>query len=185
MIDCKWLPDLLLYDDYESWDAFQDELYRIFCEDFKNSYPVFENKRVKIRYNPIEFGKEEGFFHVTCQDYQKDNNRVPDFRRCERIRWVRKFIENYKCNLEECEDCEGMKVWEEPYKMYSRVHILLEEERYMVVIERRENYCLLITGFYFDREHQLRKTLKRYETYKAKSASQSETPSGTPSTTGK
>lgn len=180
-----WLPELLLYEDYESWKAYEDELYKIFCNDFKSSYPQFAGKRVKIRYNPIEYGKEEGFFHVTCQDYKKDGVREPDFRRCERIRWVRRFIENYQCKMEECVDCGGMKVWEEPYKMYSRVHILLEEERYMVVVERREDYCLLITGFYFDQEHRLRKTLNRYEKYKAKSASTSETPSGTPSTSGR
>lgn len=101
---------------------------------------------------------------------------MPDFRRCERIRWVRKFIENYKCNLAECKECDGIKVWEEDYHGNPRVHILLEEERYMVVVEKREKYCLLITAFYFEQDHKLRKKLKKYQKYKeeweAKGASQ-------------
>lgn len=164
-MDCKWLPELMLYENYDSWNDYQEALYRVFCEDFKDSAPIFENKVVKVRYQPIEYGKEEAFFHITCQDYAKEGERVPDFRRCERIRWVRKFIENYKCNLEECEHCEGVKVWEEPYKSNSRVHILLQEERFMVVVERREKYCLLITGFYFEHDHALEKKLKKYEQY--------------------
>ncbi|KJR46475.1 hypothetical protein UF75_3140 [Desulfosporosinus sp. I2] len=43
-----------------------------------------------------------------------------------------------------------------------RTHIFLEEERYLVVVEKRPTYCLLITAFYFDQEHRLRKILERY-----------------------
>ncbi|MCH5258752.1 MAG: AAA family ATPase [Lachnospiraceae bacterium] len=71
---------------------------------------------------------------------------------------------------------EGVEVWREPYKSNSRVHILPEEERYMVVVECRKDYCLLITAFYFEHDHSLNKKLKKYdeyknELYKAKSAS--------------
>lgn len=162
-----WLPKLENFDDYEnSWNKYQDALYSIFKNDFISSHPMFEGKQVNIRKHPIEYGKEEAFFHVTCQDYKKDGERVPDFRRCERIRWVRAFIENYNCDTTLCEGCDGIKIWSEPYKSNSRVHILLEEEKYLVVIERRESYCLLVTAFYFDHEHALEKKLKHYEKYK-------------------
>lgn len=162
-----WLPKLENFDDYEnSWNKYQDALYSIFKNDFISSHPMFEGKQVNIRKHPIEYGKEEAFFHVTCQDYMKDGERVPDFRRCERIRWVRAFIENYNCDTTLCEGCDGIKIWSEPYKSNSRVYILLEEEKYLVVIERREFYCLLVTAFYFDHEHALEKKLKHYEKYK-------------------
>lgn len=158
-----WLPNLEYYDYYDSWDEYQDTLYSIFKSDFIDSHPHFEGKQVNIRRHPIEYGKEEAFFHVTCQDYLKDGERVPDFRRCERIRWVRAFIENYKCDSTLCDECDGVKVWKMPYKSNYRVHMLLEEERYMVVVEPRENYCLLITAFYLEHDHTLRKKVKEYE----------------------
>ena len=161
-----WLPEQEYYENYNSWDDYINVLYDIFKNDFIDSHPSFEGKQVNIRKHPIEYGKEEAFFHVTCQDYLKSNNRVPDLRRCERIRWVRAFIENYSCDPSLCELCDGVKVWTEPYKSNFRVHILLEEERYMVVVERRESYCLLVTAFYFDQDHSLRKKLKNYEKYK-------------------
>lgn len=167
---CKWLPQLMLYEDYDGWTDYQNEIYQIFRQDFIDTFPEFQGKRVKIRYQPIEYGREEAFYHITCQDYYKNGERVPDLRRCERIKWVRRFIENYQCNMEQCVECSGIKTWEESYGNNKRVHILFEEERYMVVVERRAQYSLLITAFYFEEDHSLRKKLKKYNIYKAESA---------------
>jgi hypothetical protein len=61
--------------------------------------------------------------------------------------------------------CDGIKVWEEDYKTNQRIYLLLEEERYIVIIERRETYCLLITAYYLDYDHSLRKLLAKYDAY--------------------
>ena len=134
--------------------------------DFLDDYPCFENVRVNVKHYPIEYGKEEAFFHTTCKDYSGDGERVPDFRRCERIRWIRAFIENYNCDSSLCPNCDGIKVWREPYKSKTRVHILLEEERYVVILEDRKKYFLLITAFYLDYDNALEKQLKHYNHYK-------------------
>ncbi|NLY46748.1 MAG: hypothetical protein GX053_12305 [Tissierella sp.] len=165
MSNCPWLPPLVIYESHLGWPYYENKLYEIFCRDFKESFPSFYDLRVNVRHHPIEFGKEEAFFHFTCQDYSNNNDRIPDFRRCERISWIRKFIENYNCN-ESCEICEGIKLWEKPYKNTFRVHLLFEKERYMVVVEKRESYYLLITAFYIEREHTLQKKLKEYNQYK-------------------
>nr|MBQ4453520.1 hypothetical protein [Clostridia bacterium] len=133
-----WLPKCEYYDSSQPWIDYEDFLYSIFRTDFIDSHPEFEGKGVRIRFHPIENNKEEAFYHATCQDYRKDGERVPDFRRCERIRWVRAFIENYNCDPSKCTDCDGIKVWEKPYKNNQRIHLLFEEERYIVVV-----YCII------------------------------------------
>jgi hypothetical protein len=164
-----WLPPQELFENYDSdWKAYEAGLYSIFKADFIDSKPMFENKQVNIRKHPMEYDKEEAFFHVTCYDFRKDKNRIPDFRRCERIRWVRSFIENYNCDPTNCPGCDGVKVWEEPAGTNIRVHLLLEEERYLVVIEKRANYCLLVTAFYIEYDHSLEKRLSHYEEYHKK-----------------
>lgn len=166
-----WLPQLEYCNDLGNWAPYQELLYSIFKKDFIDSNPKYENVRVSVKHYPIEYGKEEAFFHTTCKDYTGGRERVPDLRRCERIRWIRAFIEN-KCDPSKCEDCEGIKTWREPYKGKTRVHILLEEEKYMVVLEHRtqnENhgeFYLLITAFYFDYDNALEKQLKHYEQYR-------------------
>lgn len=167
MTDSCWIPDFEFFEDYHNdWPTYENVLYQIFSEDFLQSQPYFERKRVAAKKYPIQFEKEDAFFHLTCKDYDGNCERVPDFRRCERIRWMRAFIENYNCDPTLCENCEGVKVWREPYKSRSRVNILLEEERYIVVLEDREKYFLLITAFYLDYANALEKRLKHYEQYK-------------------
>ncbi len=164
-----WIPALELFEDYgNDWPSYEAVLYGIFKGDFIDSHPVFNNKRVSVKHYPKEFDKEEAFFHTTCKDYVGGGDRVPDFRRCERIRWIRAFIENYNCDPSKCEDCEGIKVWREPYKGKTRIHLLLEEERYMVVLEERKDYYLLITSFYLDYENALKKQRKHYDLYRSK-----------------
>ncbi|MBE5035800.1 hypothetical protein [Gallibacter intestinalis] len=171
-MECKWLPELIYYNDFDSCEEYKAALYKIFCDDLKNSTLTLDGLKIQIRYHPKENNMEEAFYHVTCQDYNKDKDRAPDFRRCERIKWIRKFIENINCNEPDCEDCEGIKVWEEKYKSNKRIHILLEEERYIVVLEKRPKYILLITAFYIEHDHFLDKKIKQYNRYKAKNASQ-------------
>lgn len=165
MENCKWLPPLVIYSSSEEWAKYEEAIYSIFQEDFIQSFPILNGLRVNIRHHPKEYGKEEGFFHVTCQDYFNINDRSPDFRRCERIAWIRKFIENIDCNMT-CDICDGLKVWNKPWKSTYRTHILFEKEKYMVVLEKRDKYYLLITAFYFDRNHTLSKKLKEYDKYK-------------------
>lgn len=164
MVNC-WLPELELNSNYNGkWIDYENILYEIFKSDFIESNPLFDNKKVVIRREPYINGKEEAFYHITCQDYCHDNNREPDLRRCERIRWVRSFIENYsRCDPSLCMNCTGIKIWSEPYGKHSRVYLLLEEQKYIVIVENRMNYNLLITAFYIGQEHYMRKLLKRYQ----------------------
>lgn len=169
------LAALIFFEDIEGgWMEYQDKLYSVFCRDLKDSEFTFKGKIVKIRYQPIEFGKEEAFFHITCQDYKKDGDRVPDLRRCERIAWVRQFIEAADANVPV--EFEGstyeLKIWIERVKNDLRYHILCEELRFMVVVSERDRYSLLITAFYFEYNHTLRKKLEKYKEYKAKNAPQ-------------
>ena len=162
-----WLPSLTPFNDYgENWELYQEAIYAIFKHDFLDSKPIFEGKVVNIRKHPMEYGKEEAFFHITCCDYLKDGERVPDLRRCERISWVRSFIEEYQCDPAQCDSCDGIKIWREPYKTTFRVHLLFEEERYVIILEPREKYVLLITAFYIEYDHSLQKQLRNYIRYK-------------------
>jgi hypothetical protein len=171
MLNNCWLPYLVDYNSFGGdWKKYEAAIYAVFKKDFIDSKPKFEEKQVQIRRQPMVNNKEDTFIHVTHQDYNKNGERLPDMRRCERIRWVRSFIEKYNCDSSLCLDCDGVKVWEEkaPKGTGKRVHLLLEEERYMVVVECRNSYCLLITAFYFEYDHELKKKLKHSERFRKK-----------------
>ena len=163
-MSCDQLPVLIECPNWANFPEYDEFLYQLFKQDFIDSQPLYEKKKVVIRKHPLVNGKEQTFFHVTSKDYKEGEERFPDPRRCERIQWIRKFIENNFC-LDSCNECDGIKVWEEEYKKNKRIYLLLEEEKYIVILEKRENYCLLITAYYLDYPHTLDKLLKKYNAY--------------------
>lgn len=166
MVNCPWLPNLEYYHpESETWIDYENFLYDIFVEDFIDNPPTFNGKVVKIRMYPYVNNKEECFYHIITVSNDNDNERNPDFRRCERITWVREFIKNVGCS-NHCSLCDGLKVWFEDFKKNRvRALILHEEQQYVVILEERENYYLLITAYYIEHKHQLSKMLKKYEHY--------------------
>lgn len=166
-MNCKWLPELIVCENWSEFSAYEQKVYEVFRNDFIHTKPKLRGLNVQIRREPMECGKEQTFFHITSKEYIAGHDRFPDPKRCERIKWVRAFIENYMCNPSGCPDCDGIKVWEEPYRSNTRMHFLFEEENYMVIVEIREKYALLITAYYFDYPHALEKQLKKYRAAKA------------------
>ena len=165
---CKWLPNLILFNDFKDWFEYENYLYEIYLDDFKRNTAYIFNKPIRIRVNPTINEKDQTFFHITSNsDYAKThdpNDRTPDFRRCERIAWPREIIDNYLCN-DEC-NCNKIKMWKEDYKNNVRIHLLFEDVNFLVVLEERNDYVLFITCFHMEYSHQVKKQLKKYERYK-------------------
>jgi len=152
-----WLPPLVLLSDHGGdWNRYLDTLYAWFKQDFIDSKPVFQGRQLGLKRYPMTLGKEATFWHMTSEG-QDEENRVPDIRRCERIRWPKPVIEN-------SEDSE-IKWWVSVKRHENRIHIWLENEDYIVVLADRKGFLLPWTAFVITREHTRRKLRKEYEAY--------------------
>ena len=165
---CKWLPTIFSCEDYTKWNEYLDKLYQLFRSDFIESQPIFEGKKVNFRRAPMDGKYEHAFIHLTHKDefHNSDNlnDRLPDPKRAERIGWNRKIIENYLCK-EECEGCDKILYFEEYRGKNIRIYLLFKDVNFLVILERRELYVLLITGYYVEYENSMKKYLKKYEQY--------------------
>ena len=88
-----------------------------------------------------------------------ENERIPDFRRCERMPWAKPTVEILPQKGE-------VKCWEQTRSGKHRVCIWLEVDdgdNYFVVLDVRKTFVLLWTAFYADYSHQVRKKAKEYE----------------------
>ncbi|MBN1589097.1 MAG: hypothetical protein JW888_06255 [Pirellulales bacterium] len=147
-----WLPSLIRLEEHDgNWDKYVNAVFAIFYRDFIEAQPKFQGKWVRCRRDPIQDGKEAGFWHCVSEGPDEDH-RTPDLRRCERIGWVRKVIEH-------AHDAD-VDVWTQRKGRDQRIHIWLRES-YLVVLGERGRYYQLITAFCTDREHTKRK--KRQE----------------------
>jgi len=160
----EWLPDLVLFKDYSgNWEKYLEALYDYFKKDFVNDKPIFRGRRLALKRHPIIEGKEATFWHLISEGKQ-EKERLPDFRRCERIRWPRPIIEHSEESI--------LKIWENKRKGETRICIWYENEEYLVILAKREKYILLWTAYLVKRAHQKKKLQKEYEDYKKAEAAQ-------------
>ncbi|MBI1185252.1 hypothetical protein GC194_13355 [bacterium] len=151
-------PDLLYLEDYNgNFEAYFEEVYQVFSAHFLKSNPHFEGIRVTAPRYPEVDGLSRTFYHITHQG-DDEQNREPDIRRMERIRFPKFKIDNHPH--------AELLVWEKEMGRDTRIHILNVTESYLLVLNKRKDYLLLWTAFYIKLSHTLRKKLKEYEAYK-------------------
>ena len=151
-------PDLIYFKDYSGdFKNYFKAIYAVFENDFIKSQPEYEGLKVSAQKHPEVDGIHRTFYHITHAG-EDEQEREPDIRRMERIRFPKFVITN-------CSHSQ-LLVWEKNIGRDDRIHLLNEEERYFVVLTKRKKYLLFWTAFYIENNHTLKKKMKEYETYK-------------------
>lgn len=148
----EWLPPLFEF--RGDWPLYLKALYELFKADFIDTKPQFRGRTLGLKRYPMSDGKEVTFWHM-IQEGPVEEGRLPDLRRCERIRWPRPIIENSEDQL--------LKVWTNVRKGEVRFLLWLEVEEYLVVLAERKGYLLPWTAYLVTEEHRKRKLLKEFE----------------------
>ena len=152
-----WLPPLVLFNDYGgNWNAYLDAIYEWFKQDFIDSKPAFQGRRLGLKRYPLTHGKEATFWHL-IQEGEIEDDRTPNFRRCERIRWPRPIIEH--------DSDSTIKIWRNQRRNEGRVCLWFEPENYLVILADRGDYILPWTAYLVEKSHQQRKLQREYEEY--------------------
>lgn len=162
MTEPTWLPQLVCLPEYGGdWERYLAALYIFFKKDFIDSTPMYKGKRLGLKKHPLKDGKEATFWHF-IQEGSEEAERVPDMRRCERIRWPRPIIENAAEPI--------VKIWKNKRGSEYRILLWLEEQEYLVVLAERAGYLLPWTAYLVTDEHRKRKLRKEYKIYKSADA---------------
>jgi hypothetical protein len=154
---CNWLPVLVLLEQYgRNWETYVEAVYRYLKNDFIDSRPDFDNKKVGLRREPLYRNKEFGFWHCTSEG-ETEAERTPDIRRCERIRWPRPIIEHF--------NDKSVRCWRNKRGSDKRVVFWFYDENYVVILAERNSYYLLWTTYLIKYKHAEEKLMKEYEEY--------------------
>ncbi|MBE0430692.1 MAG: hypothetical protein IBX67_02580 [Dehalococcoidia bacterium] len=158
----SWLPPLVCFSHFGGeWDRYIEAVYTYFKADFIDSRAHFRNRVITLKRHPLLGGKETTFWHITSEGEEEDK-RVPDIRRCERIRWPRPMIEHH--------DDGSIRCWPNirataRRRNERRIVLWFYDEDYVVVLADRGRYVLLWTAYYVSWGHTRRKLLREYEDY--------------------
>lgn len=155
----EWLPALmLLADSGGDWQRYVEAIHAAFRADFITDHPEFEGRRCACKRHPMIDGKEATFWHLISEG-SVEADRLPDLRRCERIRWPRAMIERSP---------DQVRVWRSERPGDQRIVVALADFSYVVVLADRRDYVLLWTAYFVEHEH--RRTKLRKECERAKTS---------------
>lgn len=153
----EWLPALVYFQNYGGqWEPYCEALYKYFENDFVKSKPKFENRVVQLKLYPLFQGKEATFWHITHEG-KIENQRTPDLRRCERIRWPRPIIEH--------NSDDAIRCWPNKRGRAERIVLWIYKQDYVVILDVRRGYILLWAAYCVTYENRKRQLLKEYEEY--------------------
>lgn len=155
----NWLPKLMLLAAYDGqWHAYLNAIYQVFRQDFVQNKPRYPNKRFALKRFPMSKGKEASFWHL-IQEGSVEEDRIPDLRRCERIRWPRPMIEAIQS--------KQVRVWRNVRGKNERVVIATGDFSYVVILDDRDNYVLLWTAYCVEQAHRRAKLQRECESWEA------------------
>ena len=135
------------------WEAYGEALYEIFQNTLLNKILLFQGLRVGIRRLPEYKDKHFAFWHLISEG-EKEEERTPDFRRCERLAWVSWVIQN-------CDNCAEISWWENTRNSEKNIVIWYEKENYAVILARRKDYFLLKTAYCLTPHRTIKFALER------------------------
>jgi hypothetical protein len=151
-------PDLIYLQDYNGdFNSYFNAVYKVFENDFIKTHPYFDGQRVAVKKYPEVDGIHRTFYHITHEG-EDENNRQPDIRRMERIRFPR-FVLNSNPHSE-------ILIWKNRRGTDERILLFNESQNYMIVLAERNEFYLFITAYLVEKEHRKLKLLKEYEAYK-------------------
>lgn len=142
------------------WDTYQEILFGIFSQTLLTGDLVFQGLPIRIQRRPEYKDKHFAFWHLISEG-EKEEERTPDFRRCERLAWVR-FV------IEKCESHTGIFWWQNKRGTKTRVVLWLEKENYAVILEKRKDYFLLKTAYFLEKRRAVKFAEERDQFYKKK-----------------
>ncbi|MDR6938681.1 hypothetical protein [Arcanobacterium hippocoleae] len=146
-------------------DNYIEGLYQLFLSDLITRPLAWKNNgsTVSLRRHPEIEGRHAVFWHIISGGTGAEMTRQIEHQRCIRIHWIRLLVEIFN---EEFPQETQIRWWiDEKRSSRHRYVITRPEFDYIVVIEQRDSYALLVTAYYAEQEHRRRKLKREHDDF--------------------
>ncbi len=150
----NWLPALIEFNHYGNWEDYLEAIHDQFLRDFASNPPTWPGKRLSLKRHPEYRGKSATFWHLTSEGAIEEE-RPPDFRRCERIAWPRAIVAQF--TGQKPKEGDLIVWWKNKRGSEDRVILALPDFSYVVIIAERTDYVMVWTAYPVERLHRQRK----------------------------
>lgn len=152
------LPELITLEEFSgNFANYLEAVYEIFRNDYVKNKPVFQGRQLALKKYPMFHDKEATFWHMTSSG-ESEEERDPDLRRMERIKWSSKMINE--------SEHPYLKVWRNT-RPGNQESILIwhDAEKFLVVLRDRGEYILPWTTYVVDQPNRERRLMKEYKEF--------------------
>jgi hypothetical protein len=131
-------------------------LYEVFQHDFKDGGLIYGGNAVWF-FPDVEDGKEVIFWHLTSRKDNATGERMPDFRRSERLCWPRPMLDNHPepevlaWDYEEDDGAIKTYVW------------LMDYDFLVLMKKMKDGTRRLLTSFWIEYDNYRHKLRKKYD----------------------
>jgi hypothetical protein len=129
--------------------------YRVFARDFIDAQRYFDNLEIVWDTRKLDGLHDEGFWHLITKTDKITHDRIPDYRRSERLPWCGPTISHFSDPIVKC--------WN--YKKGSRrirTYLWLEAWDYVIILEKKRKQAFLVTAFHVDGDSTHRSLSRKY-----------------------
>lgn len=154
-----WLPAMMLVSG--DWNEVVRRLYNVFASDFISGRPRLGDLPVWWDRQLLPGDRyEEGFWHLVSRTDPESGDRLPDFRRAERLPWCAPTIAHVS---------DPSVTWWDYEEAQGRVrtYVWLRDFDYVVVLQKKHlrlgTVAFLITAFHVDGHSSRRGLQRKYE----------------------
>ena len=126
------------------WQTYLDAIYGYYVAEVVRSTTYIQGKPVKARFNPATQGKGFSFWHVISEG-KNEADRVPDLRRCERIRWIAWMLDRAASGDSDLLSWKSLRTQKRGTREHSVFYC--EANSYVVILEEKDGYFLLVTAY--------------------------------------
>ena len=148
-----------------SQDKYINLLYSYFHREFIEQQLPWkcDGLKLSMRRIPEIQGKHAVFWHIiTCGDTD-EASRTLDHNRCTRIHWIPIYIREFNNTFP---NTSQICWWIDTKRTsHPRYLITRTEFDYIVIVEERPTYALLITAYYIESQRRRDKFYKDYQSY--------------------
>ena len=165
------LPDLLRLEDCpgndtaERWKVYEPRLYQVFLTQLANAGLTHGGLPIRCRFHPSYDNKHGSFWHLITEG-KVEEHRPPVLDRCAHLQWVAWIIQN-------AGDASRIRQWEQQrstsHGKSTRIALWLFQENYVVILDKRPTFLLLVTAFTPD-PHQAETYQREWEEWTSKKA---------------
>jgi hypothetical protein len=150
------IPELITLSHYQGdIEIYLEAVYQIYLSEIVSANLLFLELPIRCQYKPPFKNKHFGFWHLVSEG-KKEEDRIINLRRCERIKWISYVLQN-------AHDFSIIKCWQN--ERFGNTHIVLWMHQYdfLVILARRKTYLVLKTAYPVTERYQIKKLEKERE----------------------